>query len=451
MNRRHHHTCRCNDCVRRRNAHRRRAEWRDLERGTPRPSGSTLYEVMRDLPPIYEDEVRQREEERNETWRIIEEAAQSEPESSLGEHEHEAKQRLAERQQQHEERRQQAEEPELADPNQQSPGGGQPREEADGQRWRRAQEQYLEAARQQREEEERRRQVRAASREAARRLREEEENLQIPEGPMPSDGEESDDGVVPTPTEPARRHPSPTQFLMPLIITLVLLVSIICIGVLAYLFLNASTEASTQDIAEPTPDLNATVEAAVALAITLMTPSPIAPPDDTELKDSESDVAAESQGDVRLVGTPAAATTIRPQGTERPAPTSVPAAIEDYVEWVRVPKVSDDGILSFRARVDEQSNFVAAGPDCGLANVSLIDNSDSASGSVIPRSMATQCGPHPFDWVSNQYYYFDNLLTVTVQVDPALAAHPGLELCLWTGGEADGENRLLDCEPVQQP
>ena len=245
MNRRHHHTCRCNDCVRRRNAARRRAEWRDLERGMPRPSGSTLYEVMRDLPPIYEDEVQAREQN---IRRIIEETAHSaehEPDQEAEERlreEQERERRAEERlreyeaQQQEEESSQQAEETDIADPDQQSPVGGQRQEGADGQRWRRAQEQYLEAARQQREEEERRRQARAASREAARRLREEEENRQIREYPTPSDGAESDDRIVPTPTEavsnPVQRRTTWRRLAAPVLISVVVLFVIFGIGLL---------------------------------------------------------------------------------------------------------------------------------------------------------------------------------------------------------------------------
>ena len=57
MERKHHYTCRCNDCVRQRNARRRRLEDQDAERGTPRPPHSTLYEVMGDHRVIYDDTV----------------------------------------------------------------------------------------------------------------------------------------------------------------------------------------------------------------------------------------------------------------------------------------------------------------------------------------------------------------------------------------------------------
>ena len=55
MDRKHHYTCRCNDCVRQRNARRRRSEQQYAERGTPLPTGSIRYEIMGDHPIIYED------------------------------------------------------------------------------------------------------------------------------------------------------------------------------------------------------------------------------------------------------------------------------------------------------------------------------------------------------------------------------------------------------------
>ncbi len=55
MDRKHHYTCRCNDCVRQRNARKRRSEQQYAERGTPLPTGSIRYEIMGDHPTIYDD------------------------------------------------------------------------------------------------------------------------------------------------------------------------------------------------------------------------------------------------------------------------------------------------------------------------------------------------------------------------------------------------------------
>lgn len=49
---RHHHSCRCNRCVARRNARRRADEAR-----TTLPPMSQIFEIERDLPPVYVDDV----------------------------------------------------------------------------------------------------------------------------------------------------------------------------------------------------------------------------------------------------------------------------------------------------------------------------------------------------------------------------------------------------------
>ena len=50
----HRHDCRCNACVNRRNARRRREADRYREEGRPLPQGSQLYEIPRNLPPVYD-------------------------------------------------------------------------------------------------------------------------------------------------------------------------------------------------------------------------------------------------------------------------------------------------------------------------------------------------------------------------------------------------------------
>ena len=57
MARMHHHTCRCNACVLRRNAQLRRQERQDIESGHSLPPGSYPYETPGDHPVTYEDEV----------------------------------------------------------------------------------------------------------------------------------------------------------------------------------------------------------------------------------------------------------------------------------------------------------------------------------------------------------------------------------------------------------
>ena len=57
MARMHHHTCRCNACVRRRNGRLRRQQQQDIEGRNILPAGSYSYEVPGDHPVIYADEV----------------------------------------------------------------------------------------------------------------------------------------------------------------------------------------------------------------------------------------------------------------------------------------------------------------------------------------------------------------------------------------------------------
>ena len=53
---RHRSSCRCNACVARRNARRRLEEDRYRAAGRPLPQRSQVYEIARNLPPVYEGE-----------------------------------------------------------------------------------------------------------------------------------------------------------------------------------------------------------------------------------------------------------------------------------------------------------------------------------------------------------------------------------------------------------
>lgn len=56
----HHHSCRCNRCVARRNARRRMDEARYAGTDTPLPPMSQIYEIERDLPPVYAEDAEPR-------------------------------------------------------------------------------------------------------------------------------------------------------------------------------------------------------------------------------------------------------------------------------------------------------------------------------------------------------------------------------------------------------
>ena len=228
----------------------------------------------------------------------------------------------------------------------------------------------------------------------------------------------------------AGRHQNRRRFVLPLILALLLVTGIVGVGVLAVVLLAPSQETSTAETVEPTRDLDATIAAALAMAIAAQNPAQTNPTND---------------------GEEAAPSTVQPRSESVPQIPPSPTMLSGYVDWERTPEISETGKLVFRARIDEGADFVAAGRHCGFENVSLTDNATAFYGSVIPRSMAMPCGADPGDWVSNQYYYADNLLTVTVQLSSEIAAHPGLMLCLWTGGATDEKNRLLECVPVHQP
>ena len=201
MNRRHHHTCRCNECVRRRNAHRRRGEYDAAARGQSLPTGSSLYEVERDEPITYEDEVREREQRERQQLQDLErilETALSESESDQGERE---------------------------PAKSQGPGNEE--------RYRQAQQEYLAAARQEREEEERRRKARQASREAARQHEEKERARQAIASPTENvETATREDTSAPTApkTRSPRRRRAWKSVVALIVLALAVLITILVVG-----------------------------------------------------------------------------------------------------------------------------------------------------------------------------------------------------------------------------
>ena len=253
--------------------------------------------------------------------------------------------------------------------------------------------------------------------------------------------------VTSTPTTAGLSY-SPRRLLAPMLITLIPLAAIAGGGGLAYLLLGGPTVASSREIAEPTPDLQATIEAAVALAL------------------AKTDAAAATSS-----GNPGPADSSAPTQAAMPAvpPMDVAthqerlrsfncsycdatdAVLGHHVHWEWEPVVSDTGRLAIRALIDEQANFSGEGIASCTANVSLSDDSGAFYGWVISRNKALQCGKRPADWVSNLYHYENNILSLEAQLDTAAATHPGLAVCLWTGGFTKNESRVLDCKQVRQP
>ena len=143
--------------------------------------------------------------------------------------------------------------------------------------------------------------------------------------------------------------------------------------------------------------------------------------------------------------------------TPLPQPTAIPERLEekqctncqvDYephaslVDWVQEPKVSADGQLSFIATIDKRYQLTIPGLDGGAANV-VFSVGSSLYGTVLPPSgPGWSWNPSVNQWIADTYEYRDRTLTVVAQVNPAVSTHPGLRLCLWTGGNAAD---VLDC------
>ena len=58
VSRAHHYSCPCNRCIARRNGRRRIDEERHRSTDQPLPPMSQIYEIERDLPPVYVGDVR---------------------------------------------------------------------------------------------------------------------------------------------------------------------------------------------------------------------------------------------------------------------------------------------------------------------------------------------------------------------------------------------------------
>ena len=243
--------------------------------------------------------------------------------------------------------------------------------------------------------------------------------------------------------------------LLPLLFTFGLLLGIAGVCTIAYALVASSSREQAGESVEPTPDLDATVAAAIAMIPMLLTPSPVASPEKGTASNAPPipTVGGTEPQSPRppMANTPSPAPafdrlpTIECPGCPLPHPPG-----HRYVEWVRVPKVSQSGVLSFRARIDETAGFVPAGPNCGFGNLTLTDDG-AFYGAIIPNSMAIACGTVPGDWTSQEYHYQGALLTVRVEMDPVAAMHQGLKLCLWAGGMTEEQSRLLDCIPVMRP
>ncbi|MCY4555282.1 MAG: DnaJ domain-containing protein [Chloroflexi bacterium] len=311
-----------------------------------------------------------------------------------------------------------------------------------------------EAEQQQRRAEERRQReerVRRAAEDRYRRQAEERlrESASQPESPEPHEGygrEESDEifttALVVVQSSPASAQPQAAQkawFAGVVIASSVAALGAFAAIIFGVVYLLLPTTSAPEPVIQATPDLGATIMAAVAAALPTPPVTPIATPPQHEPQSSNLTAANTLPPSLTLDRLPT---------VECPACAIPEPPADGNVEWVREPKVSQAGVMAFRARINERANFVPASGSCGFENLTLTDNSGDFYGAIVPHGMDIACGAFPGDRVAETYRYVGNLLTVRLQIDPVAASHPGLTLCLWSGGTSQ---ELLACEPVKQP
>lgn len=237
------------------------------------------------------------------------------------------------------------------------------------------------------------------------------------------------------------------RLLLPMALTMVPLGAIVSIGLVGFWLLNDPTEAPSQ-ISVPTPDLEATIQAAVAVAVTRAASTRVAQsggPEPTDPSEVQQEIGAPTPVNIPTI----------PLGQLSPFVCSycdvTDVGLGHHVRWEWEPMISETGRLAISALIDEQANFSGERIASCTANVSLSDDSGAFYGWVISPNRAQQCGIQPADWVSDSYHYENSILSLEVQLDAAAATHPGLEVCLWTGGATKKQNRLLNCDRVRQP
>lgn len=437
-NRRHHYSCPCNDCVRQRNGRRRRSADRYADDGRPLPAGSMWYEVPRDLPVKYADDLspsvkrfctcdtdgtpcnycrasgyRPQADTRIPSHRAPSQRSSPGPDQPAGDGSGES----------------------VQGPGRVEPPIRYQRDDMEQERERQLQEFRRQQEERQRDWEQRRDQLRAKLAPDVQFI------SRGPDGgtlPPPSGG-----GSVPMSEEPppqtrpmssaASKRKSRRGFFW-LLLACVLLVVIVGAGALTYAALAPSRDGPGPESLAPTPDLAATIAAAVAAAwptqpVTPFTTSP-------------------SANRTLANAVPPPLPSDRLPTVECPACVIPDTPPDRYVEWIRDPIVSKAGEMTFRARIDEQAGFVVASSACGFENLTLTDDNGNFYGAIIPYSMSIACGAAPGDRVAETYQFSSDLLTVRLHIEPVAASHPGLTLCLWAGGTS---HDLLGCRAVKQP
>ena len=127
---------------------------------------------------------------------------------------------------------------------------------------------------------------------------------------------------------------------------------------------------------------------------------------------------------------------------------------EDYlpllnpVDWIQKPQVSANGQLSFKARIDEKYALIFPSLSGGSNNVALSVGPTLYGGILPPSGPGWHWNPKPNQWIADTYTFRDGIFFVVAKVDPTVATHPGLRVCIWTGGT---EGEVLACESIQRP
>lgn len=192
-----------------------------------------------------------------------------------------------------------------------------------------------------------------------------------------------------------------------------------------------------------------------------------------ESRENLKDLILETQQS--RIPTPTATATATPTPTPAPEPTVVPtstpqptalpavdcpdcheeyAPIVGHVDWLEPPVVSASGRFSFKARVHDGHDLKIATPEPngGRYNVNFSSGGE-LYGSVLPvdNTPGWKWGEKPHWWEADVYDYVGKTLTVVAQIDPAAASHPGLRMCLWSGGKTREDTYILGCIEVEQP
>ena len=234
----------------------------------------------------------------------------------------------------------------------------------------------------------------------------------------------------------------------------------------------------------PTPDIQSMIEAAVnATLVTAATPTPTDTPRPTYTPKPKPTSSAKPTS--RPTPTPRTIYVRRPTPAPTPQPTVIyytvqpprvtivsatptpesrrlkevdcwPNCYTDQepllspINWISSPKISEDGVIELVAVLDDDVDMGPLGTEDG-GDFTVTDDANILYGTIVgPTEQGWEWIPRPGLWVAERFDYVANTLRVRVQIDSTAATHPGLRLCLWSGG-VGGEKSLLDCVRVRQP